>query len=244
MSIETLITIHDQTLIDSCEAEERFHYVEPYRYLFVGPRPIVWHGRAILARMLEPNQEHHPSFYDFTGWWAVTQHNLIDADKVLCLQYDHQVKAPLMPIVSAFLDEHPMGAFVAGHRAAGNFMLNIGGFDDAYRAGLAHIGASSMDDWPDFNEWPSTQGTAWRTGALGEFMEWVTPLFDFWADNVWAGHLMERMPKAWLVATGQTEAYLPALVVHEGQDCHGTCHLMAGDSGTFQERNETFGKVV
>jgi hypothetical protein len=75
-------------------------------------------------------------------------------------------------------------------------------------------------------------------------MEWVTPLFDFWADNVWAGHLMERMPKAWLVATGQLEAYLPGVVVHEGRDCHGTCALMAGRANEYYERLETFGKVI
>jgi hypothetical protein len=255
VSIRTAITIHDQVLIDQCEAERRFANVEPYNYLFVGPRPFNVAGPGLPtgshpvfpARWFQPNFEHLPQFYDFTGWWALTHHverqNL--PDNLICLQYDHQVNsATLMLQLPPILAVNPMVAFVAGHRDAGNFLLHIGGFEDAYRAGLDHIGAPSLDDWPAFNEWPSTQGTAWRTEALVEFMEWVTPLFDFWADNVWAGHLMERMPKAWLVATGQREAYLHGAVTHEGKDSHGTCHLMAGDTTTFHQRNATFGKVV
>jgi hypothetical protein len=245
VSVETLITIHDQALIDQCEAEGRFANVAPYRYLFVGPRHAERGPSTIVARDYWPNLERFPQFYDFTGWWAAAQHGHLWTDKVLCLQYDHQVTAStLMLQVGPMLDVSPMVAFVAGHRDAGNFMLHIGGFEDAYRAGLDVVGAPPLDDWPAFNEWPSTQGTAWRTDALREFMEWVTPLFDFWADNLWAGHLMERMPKAWLVATGQREAYLHGAVTHEGKDSHGTCHLMAGDTTTFHQRNATFGKVV
>lgn len=253
MTIRTAITIHDQVLIDQCEAEQRFLYAEPYGYLFVGPRdisvspaglPMTVNGHPVFpSRWFEPNFEHWPHFYDFTGWWTLAR-NVELPDRILCLQYDHQVKAPIMPIVDTFLDRAPVAAFVAGHRQAGNFMLMIGGFEDAYRAGLAHIGAPSLDDWPDFNEWPSTQGIAWRSEAFVDFMAWVTPLFEFWHDNVWAGHLMERMVKAWLVATGQTEVYLPALVVHEGRDCHGTCALMAGRANEYHERAATFGKAV
>lgn len=244
MTIEALVTIHDQALIDQCEAEGRFRLVAPYRYLFVGPRPVAWCERMIVARDHTPNVERYPQFYDFTGWWTVAHHHLIRTDNVLCLQYDHIPQAPLMPIVEGFLHDHPVAVFVAGHRHAQNFMLLIGGFEDAYRQGLEHVGAPPMESWPDFNEWPSTQGIAWRTESLIDFMAWVTPLFDFWHDNIWAGHLMERMVKAWLVTTGQTEGYLPALVVHEGRDCHGTCSLMAGRSDVFQERNATFGRVV
>lgn len=240
MTLETLVTIHDQSLVDQCEAEARFVNVKPYRYLFVGPRPV--DRDVIVARDHTPNFEHYPQFYDFTGWWAVARHGLATADRLICLQYDHVVPGPIDVAVNDELDRHPMVAFVAGHRAAGNFMLNLGGFDDAYQAGLAVVGAPPMESWPDFNEWPSTQGTAWRTEAFCEFMEWVTPLFDLWHDNVWAGHLMERMPKAWLVATGQEPAYLHGAVIHEGRDCHGTCRLMAGDTAEYQRRAATFGR--
>lgn len=242
--IETLVTIHDQALIDQCETEARFVNVKPYRYLFVGPRPVERSDDMIVARWRTPNVEHYPSFYDFTGWWSVAHHRLATADRLICLQYDHIVPGPIDAAVNDELDQHPMVAFVAGHRGAGNFMLNIGGFEDAYRSGLVTVGAPPMETWPDFNEWPSTQGTAWRTDALIEFMAWVTPLFDLWHDNVWAGHLMERMPKAWLVATGQDAGYLHGAVIHEGRDCHGTCSLMAGRSDVYQERSATFGKVV
>lgn len=246
MTIETLVTIHDQSLIDSCEAEHRFEHVRPYNYLFVGPRdpgPVGSYSASIIwSAMFDENFEHWPQFYDFTGWWVAAHHKLIGADRLICLQYDHQVPADPRPSLDPLLDDHPMVAFVAGHRAAGNFMLGLGGFEEAYRAGLATVGALPMESWSDFNEWPSTQGTAWRTEALVEFMEWVTPLFELWHDNVWAGHLMERMPKAWLVTTGREPGYLHGAVVHENRDCHGTGALMGGRSDVYAERAATFGR--
>lgn len=243
MTTELLVTIHDQDLILG-ESAGRFAGI-PATYLFVGPRPvdrIPDDVNVIVARDHSPNFEHHPQFYDFTGWWAAAHHGLLRGDRLLCLQYDHQVPADPRPQLDPLLDVHPMVAFVAGHRNAGNFMLGIAGFEDTYRAGLAVVGAPPLDEWPAFNQWPSTQGTAWCVDAFVAFMEWVTPLFELWHTDRWAGHLMERMVKAWLVTTDQPEGYLPGAVVHEGRDCHGTCALMAGRSDIHAERAATFGR--
>lgn len=242
MATELLITVHDQSLIGECEANGQFAE-SPHRWLFVGPRPVD-NPDAIVARDHTPNFEHLPSFYDFTGWWAATHHNLITADRVVCLQYDMTINDPdIIKRVDEQLDNPDVGvvAFTAGHRLADNWMLLIPGFRETFEEGM-HVLGVEPNDWPMFNEWPSTQGTAWRTEDLCEFMAWVEPLFELWAPNLWAGHLMERTVKAWCVHTGRAEAYLPGVICHYGRDSHGTCAKMGGNEAAYQAKAATFGR--
>lgn len=237
------ITVHDQQLILDCEKEGRFADLEAHTYLFVGPRPVhKLQGRlpVIVSRLWDHNYEDHPNFYDFTGWWTLARHALAQP-RFLTVQYDHQLHDPeLATKADALLDQGGPVAYVAGHRQANNWMLLIDGFEAAFNAGMTAVGINPAD-FPDFNEWPSTQGMAWRRDDFCEFMAWFEPLFNVWADNVWAGHLAERSVWAWMMATGRPAIYGSGLV-HEGRDCHGTCSLMGGDSATWSQRQLTFGR--
>lgn len=246
MTTELLITIHDQDLLIGCEEDEQFAGF-PRTYLFVGPRPVdrIPAGvNVIVARDHTPNFELFPSFYDFTGWWAATHHNLIAADRVVCVQYDMWIADPaIIDHTNRALDDPAtsMVAFTAGHRLADNWMLLIPGFHHTYDIGMAHLGVDQQT-WPFFNEWPSTQGTAWRTADLTAFMEWLTPLFDVWHTDVWAGHLMERTVKAWCAHFDRPEAYLPGVIHHLNRDSHGTCSLMGGNVERYERMAATFGR--
>lgn len=241
--IHCYVTVHDQQLVLDCENEGRFASVS-HTYLFVGPRPVsklLGREPVIVSRLWPGNYEDRPSFYDFTGWWTLAKHGLA-MDKFLTVQYDHQLQASdLAARAEQLLDEQggPV-AYVAGHRYANNWMLLIDGFADRFNAGMAAVGVDP-GQFPDFNEWPSTQGMAWRRDDLEEFMRWFEPLFDVWQHDLWAGHLAERSVWAWMMATGRAAVYSYGLV-HEGRDCHGTCHLMGGDSATYAERQLTFGR--
>jgi hypothetical protein len=245
--LEAWITIHDVALIEACEAEGRFAAI-PHRYVFVGPRPVEGlpqDAEVIVARAWEPNVEQYPSFYDFTGWFVLGQMldaGAIDGGHWLMIQYDHILRDPAaFPFVDdALADAGGPIAFVPGHRLAQNWMLLIPGFEEAFNAGMAVVGINPAD-FPDFNEWPSTQGTAWRARDLADFMRWFEPLFDFWAPNVWAGHLAERSVWAWMMSTGLPARYASGLA-HEGRDCHGTCSLMAGNHDAYASRSLTFGR--
>jgi hypothetical protein len=244
--LETYVTIHDQALLLECERTEQYAQLGSYTYLFVGPRPVDQvppDVKIIVARDFTPNYEHLPAFYDFTGWWVLAHHGLITAEHAMLIQYD-------MHIASSFIEEQVsyqleiapgVVAFTAGHNLANNFMLLIPGFQETYRAGVAQLGIDPAG-WPEFNEWPTTQGTGWRTEDFNHFMNWFTPLFDAWVNDLWAGHLAERTVKAWSVTTGNVERYLPGVIVHHNQDTHGTCALMAGNVALHQERAATFGR--
>lgn len=247
MATELLVTIHDQDLLLECEASGQFDGF-PRTYLFVGPRPvdrIPNDVKVIVARDHEPNFEHYPDTYDFSGWWAATHHDLIDADRVVCLQYDMRVDDPdIVGKVDALLDDPDVGmvAFTAGHRLADNWMLLLPGFHETFDEGMHQLGAD-QNTWPFFNAWPCTQGTAWRTDDLKNFMGWVEPLFDLWAGNIWHGHLMERTVKAWCAELNEPEAYLPGVITHLNKDCHGTCARMGGNMERYAERAATFGRI-
>lgn len=246
VSTELLVTIHDQDLLLECEHRQQFAGL-PRTYLFVGPRPvdrIPDDVKLVVARDHTPNFEHWPAFYDFTGWWAAAHHGLIEADRIVCVQYDMLIADQFIcERVDKLLDEPDVGvvAFTAGHRLADNWMLLLPGFERTYRAGVGILGVD-MDSWPFFNEWPSTQGTAWRTADFVPVMEWLTPLFQAWHGDVWAGHLMERTVKAWCATFNRPEAYLPGVITHLARDCHGTCALMGGRSDVHAERASTFGR--
>lgn len=244
MSVQTFVTTHDQDLVLKAEAEGRFADLNNVTYLFVGPRPvdrIPDDVDLIVSRVHTGNIEQFPQLYDFTGWWTVARHRLIRADKIMCIQYDMRPAGPTTEAdVSDALDLNEMVAFTPGHRSASNWMLLIQGFEEAFSDGLADNDAVMPSD--DFEEWPSTQGTAWRTESFYAFMNWVRPMLDCWANSVWAGHLAERSVKAWLTNTGRTEGYVHGAIHHEHRDCHGTCALMGGNTAVYAERATTFGR--
>lgn len=244
MTIQTFVTIHDQDLIEACEAEGRFAALGDVTYLFVGPRPVdrvPSDAKVVVCRDYFGNIEHFPTLYDFTGWWVLAFHGLITADRVILIQYDMRpTDTNLERDASEYLEGHDVAAFTAGHRSAHNWMLLLDGFERAFRAGLDN----RLADMPpaDFEEWPTTQGTAWRTAAFTEFMLWVRPMLGVWAEDVWAGHLAERSVYAWVRATNHRWAHMPGAIVHDHGDCHGTCARMAGDLVTADAKASTFGR--
>ena len=242
MSVQTFVTVHDQDLVLESEASGQFAALTNVVYLFVGPRPVdrIPAGvEMIVARDYTPNHEDLPQFYDFTGWSVLTRHNLIDADHMICLQYDMAVTDPQIENrCTQLLDQAPgMVAFTAGHKGP-NWMLHIPGFEQAFRQGLA-AKSIDFDQLPDFGPFPSTQGTAWRRDTLTEYMEWFDPLFTVFAPEVFAGHLAERTVKVFSTLT-YPEQYLTGVISHAAADCHGTGALMCGNRSLYEARNASF----
>lgn len=247
MATVSYITIHDQELVLDAENSHQFDDLSSYTYLFVGYGPVNKirdEVNVIVCRDFMPNYERWPQFYDYTGWWVLANHGLLDAvDNMICLQYDMRVLMPdLEARVNTMLsgDSGGMIAFNAGYYGP-NWMLQIPGFEEAYRAGLATVGVNP-DDFHRFNEWPCTQGTAWRAKTMIDYMHWFEPMFEAFHDNVFAGHLAERTVKAYLAANGIPEQYLLGAIWHQAADMHGTSALMRGDRRLYTERNAEFMK--
>lgn len=245
MTVEALITIHDQDLLLEREEEGRFAGLSR-TWLFVGRRPVDWVPHNVklhVSRDWSPNYERYPAFYDFTGWWTASFPTVIRAEHVICLQDDMTVlDERLADRCAALLGAAPGPvAFTAGHYSARNWMLMINGFAEAFNAGMAAVGVD-VGAFPAFEEWPTTQGTAWRTEDLRAFMAWFEPLFTVWADDVWAGHLAERSMWAWMMSRGCPARFLPNVISHEARDLHGTGALMAGMADVHAARAATFGR--
>jgi hypothetical protein len=190
-----------------------------------------------------PNYEHLPNFYDFTGWFVLAKHNLIETDNAIFLQYDHVIyDANIVESTNSILKTN----WMVGYVPAPYFMwtLTIQGFYEKQVAGLASCGV----DWPKlvsekpFETWPSTQGTAWRTEEFTKFMLWFEPAFNTFANDTFAGHLAERMIQPFLMAHNQEAGYFHGAVGHESKDCHGTGDLMRGNLESFSAKNSVFGR--
>lgn len=241
MATEAYITIHDQDLVLECERSGQFDLLS-HTYLFVGRRPVDKirdEVKVVVCRDYPGNVERWPQFYDFTGWYVLVTHNLIEADHVIMLQYDMTIIDPQIQVkVDAMLDAEPgMIAFNAGYFGP-NWMLLLPEFETTYRRGLK-IQEIHPEHFPPFNAWPSTQGTAWRRSTLVAFMHWFTPMFEIFKDHIFAGHLAERTVKAFHVVN-YPEQYLLGMIAHAAADMHGTSALMRGDRALYEARNATF----
>lgn len=244
MSIETYITIHDSTLIHNCENTGRFASIS-HTYLFVGPKPVYECDglKVIVCRDHSPNYEYLPHFYDFTGWFVLAKHSLINSDYAIFLQYDHSLIVDDIEAktIDALQRHEMVGYSPAG---PGLWTLALPNFYERQLEGIKACG----NDWEalvastPFTVWPTTQGIAWRTSEFREFMNWFEPAFESFKDHTFAGHLAERMIQPFLMATGMTAGFLPGSVSHESLDCHGTKDLILGNIDSYNQKVSTFGK--
>ena len=245
LDVETFVTIHDQDLVLECIDSGKFKDVDP-TYLFVGSKPvdrIPPTVKLVVCRDYTPNVEQLPHFYDFTGWYVLGKHGLIKTDDVVFLQYDHSIHdCDLIARTSSMLGLYPMVAYVPA--TFDMWTLQLSGFYEQQVAGVRRCGAdwsTLLVDRP-FTLWPCTQGTAWRTSAFTEFMEWFEPSFDQFKDHELAGHLAERMIQPFLMTKGWEAGYLPGLVAHESLDCHGTGDLLRGNTAQYASKAQAFGR--
>jgi hypothetical protein len=243
LSIETYITVHDSTIVAECENSGRFNSVS-HTYLFVGPRTVdvADNIKIIVCKDIQPNYEHLPHFYDFTGWFVLGKYELFSTDNAIFLQYDHLINSENLEAQteSALGDDHMIGYAPAGPEL---WTLQLPNFYERQLQGIKACG----DDWEKlltevpFTIWPTTQGTAWRTKEFCQFMKWFEPAFESFRDHTFAGHLAERMIQPFLMANGMTAGYLPGLISHESLDCHGTKDLILGNMDSYNQKTSTFG---
>lgn len=241
--IEAYITIHDQDLLIQCEEQEQFQALS-HTYIFVGPRPvdrIPSDVKVVVSRDYTPNYEHFPQFYDFTGWFTLAHHNLLTSEYAIMVQYDHYIGVPNAAVrcLEALQGEAGVVAFVPGHYD--NWYLQVEGFKEILRTCSLACGVNlpELEAARPFNQWPSTQGTAWNVDYFKAFMEWVRPIFDLAQSHVLAGHAAERMLNIYTKTTTES-AYLPGLFRHDSKDCHGTSDFMRGEFDSFQSKNRAF----
>ena len=240
MTVETYVTIHDQDLVLSCEADGRFDPLS-HTYLFVGPRPVerLPKGlKVVVCRDFEPNFERFPNFYDFTGWYVLAKHDLLTTRHVIMVQYDHRLIEPRAGEMCAeALSADPgMVAFVTADQT--NWMLKVPGFESTFRRTALACGTDSaaLEAAKPVSVWPTTQGTAWRSSYLELFMAWFTPAFGALENHQLAGHLAERMLHVYTMLTYPAQV-LPGLFHHDSLDCHGTKDLFMGNLASYNEKN-------
>lgn len=247
--METYVTIHDQDLLLACEAEGRFDELR-HTYLFVGPGAVdrvPADVRLIVSREYDDGFEHLPQFYDFTGWHTLVRHGLISEPRCLMLQYDHHLLTDGLTtearLRDAFDFEYPTAGVVA--TVSGyydNWFLQWPGFEDTMRLSTAACGLTlrTAEAEAPFNRWPSTQGTAWDSAFLCDFMTWFRPVFDVAKGHVLAGHVAERMVQAYCLASGRPAGYAEGLFSHGSLDCHGTGDLMRGNHASYSAKSRAF----
>lgn len=242
--MKTYVTVHDSSIIERCEEEGRFSALD-YVYLFVGPRSVdVPEGVEVIRCLdFQPNYEHLPHFYDFTGWFVLARHGLIESEKVIFVQYDHLVTDKTVESqTSLLLDVYPMIGYVPAAREL--WTLDLPNFYKNQVSGITQCG----DDWltlereHPFGMWPSTQGTAWRTEKFVEFMMWFEPAFEAFRNDPYAGHLAERMIQPFLMKNSLEAGFLTDVVFHESLDCHGTRDLAFGNLHSFNNKQLMFGR--
>lgn len=238
--IQTFVTIHDQDILLDCESSGQFSTLSDVTYLFVGVRPIdriPAHIKHVVCRDFSPNMEHLPDFYDYTGWFVLWKNQLVTSPNVLMIQYDMR---PVVPNVEQHcaqaLSTHGMVAFQTASMPM--LFLDNEEFGIPYRNAMMRLG-SPVELWPPRHEWPTSQGTAWRTDVFYRYMRWFEPCFEEFAGHRFCGHLAERTLAAF-TSLYTDVAHLPGVIQHDNRDCHGTCDLLNGNQTSFEQKRTTF----
>lgn len=240
--VETFIVTHNQDLIEECETQGKYNILKSYKWLFVGNGPIdkltpEWRERTIVVREYEPNFEHYPHFYDFTAWWVLYKHNLVKSPYMISLQYDMTVLR--LGLEEAVLEHLKPNPTMLAFTPAGRYHFVMHDLIPAYNLAMATVNSPDIDSLtPGFETWPTTQGTAWSTECFYKFMEWFEPLFEALKDDVWCGHIAERMVYVFL-ANHQLQAnYMTGWVQHYSCNVHGTAKLWGQGRIKFNDEQE------
>lgn len=244
--ITTFVTIHSEELVIECYNSERFKYLSNVVYLCVGNRSfnnLPDDIPAIICKNYEPNWEQYPSFYDFTGWACLAEHKLIKTPYAIMLQYDHAVTnmALELPAIE-LLGRVPSMVGLVAAQFNPYWILNVPGFKGAFIKASKACGGPHPDAVVDGGIWPTTQGTAWSRDFLYGFMEWFKPTFEAVKDEVFAGHVAERMVKLYTAVTLPPH-FLLGRVIHQAKDSHGTGSLMSGNKEEYELKSKKFFSV-
>jgi len=244
--VTTFVTIHSEELVWECHASERFKYLSNIVYLCVGSQSfdnLPEDVNAIICKDYTPNWEHYPSFYDFTGWACLAEHKLIKTPYAIMLQYDHAVvnmavELPALELLRVFPS---VVGYVAAHYKP-YWMLAVPNFRNSMIKASEACGGPHPDTADDGGVWPTTQGTAWSRDFLYSFMEWFKPTFEAVKDEVFAGHIAERMVKLYTIGK-IAPRFLPDRIIHQAKDCHGTGSLMSGNKEAYELKSKKFFNV-
>lgn len=244
MSIEAFITIHSSDLIRECEETGRFDSVS-HTYLFVGPKKVEYPKdlKVIVARDYLPNYEHLPHFYDFTGWFVLAKHDLIQSENAMFLQYDHRISnSNIAELTVDALHSCEQVSYVSSGPEW--FTLAMGGFKEKQMEGFEACGVNwgALSAQKPISTWPTTQGASWNSAKFCEMMLWFEPAFNVFKDHDFAGHLAERMIPVFLMQNDYRTTFMPEMVVHESLDCHGTRDLSFGNIEAFSQKALEFGR--
>lgn len=238
--MRTFVTVHDADLIPACDLH--FAGLDP-TYLFVGPRQPPARADVVHCAAHTPNIEHLRQFYELTAWYVLAdliRTGEVTADRLLLLHYDMRLMVPVGTIADAtatLLAEPGPVSFEYGYR---DNWAPVGdpSFLDLYRHAVASKGVDA--DVLPVDEWPTTQGVAWRASEFVEFMDWVNPLFEILAPHPLAGHLAERTIHAWGQSTGRPARIVPDLIWHHRLDSHGTTALFEGRKRAWRRKAAAF----
>jgi len=241
--VTTYVTIHDQSLITEARTKGTFSDLPNVRYLCVGPRSFEDADDVVVCNKYDPNWEDFPNLYDFTGWATLIYHELIETPHCIMIQYDHSpVPDTDIAVITKAAKDHPVTAFVPASYDPNNWMLQVPEFTPDFHTALGIMGVEQDFSHLDLSCWPTTQGTAWQTSTLKDFINFVLPAYPFMASKTFGGHMAERMLAVFCLVSGISPHYEIRNFVHYSKDTHGTSALMFGRWDDYQSRQQFFGR--
>lgn len=248
---EVYISVHDQDLILKCEQNKLFRYLDNYKYLFLGMRPIdkldSIKDKIVVVRDLPINIEDKKCLYDYTGQYALARNEgLVKADYVIIIHYDCFIKKNFLPkILKAFKKNPDCFINFQPHKLTCGYFLpdrfakaTIQACKDVYNLDIVKKNQELIANGDKY--WQGGGSYACSLENLKKFIDWVDPLLPYIEADSMAAHNIERTVKFFCVENKLQEVFLPDIMEHIFNASHDQNYQTAEQTAKFKKRFDEF----
>ena len=224
-NFEVYISVHDQDIILELERNNIFRYLDSYKYLFLGMRPVDklndYMDKLIIVRDLPNNIEDQKCLYDYTGQYALAKNDgLVKASHVIIIQYDCFVCKDFMKSIKRAFKHNPdcFVNFQPQPLKSDIFLKDL--FARATKKACKEVYDLDLEQkCQEFIErgdlyWPAGGTFACSFENFKKFIDWMNPLLPYFVLDSMSAHNIERSVKFFCEANNLEEVYLPEIMEH------------------------------
>lgn len=234
-----LIVVHNKSIIDVFESNNRYSKLKNYKYLLVGNHSVIFNSEKIIQCNTLPNNiEDRSNYLAYTGWYAAA-HNpslLQDYEYICFLEYDTDVDSDFS------LEYFTNNVFTKQLNCYGiNLMDNINvlfersPFTTKLIQFLIKNGYNEIK--PNNNNWIVTNNVVFKTNFLLDYFndELTISFLEYLQNDKMSGHFLERFLSVFCFLKNiQFDTILNNNLTHRGYDSHNTQNIYSSSRGYEQ----------
>jgi hypothetical protein len=234
-----LIVVHNKSIIDVFESNNRYIKLKNYKYLLVGdPSENLNSKKIIQCNTLPNNIENESNYLAYTGWYAAAYNPFLleDYEYICFLEYDTDVDFDFS------LEYFTNTVFTRHLDCYGiNLMDNINVLFERSPFTTKLIRFLIENNYheirPNNNNWIVTNNVVFKTKFLLDYFndELTVSFLKYLKNDKMSGHFLERFLSVFcFIKNVQFDTVLNNKLTHRGYDSHNTQNIYSSSRGYEQ----------